>query len=289
MNPEKLIKKNARGVAGAIVVLSVALVGGVYAYVDVRSEREELVKQLSKTRADLTSATIENEGLTERLEDEEERVVSLADELQKLTGTVNILEKLRDTDEELLQKYSKVYFLNEHYTPQRLKTIPDSYVAKEGEEERIHASVWPYLEKLLEEAEDDDSALTIVSAYRSFDEQTELKAGYRVVYGFGANQFSADQGYSEHQLGTTVDFSTPEMGGALGGFENSEAYEWLRDHAHEFGFTLSYPPGNSYYVFEPWHWRYVGTKLAVDLHNDDKYFYDLDQRAIDEYLVDLFE
>jgi D-alanyl-D-alanine carboxypeptidase len=111
-----------------------------------------------------------------------------------------------------------------------------------------------------------------------------------VTYGAGtANQFSADQGYSEHQLGTTVDFTTSSVGATFSGFEDTESYRWLRDEAHRYGFVLSYPPNNSYYQFEPWHWRFVGVDLAQDLHQDDTYFYDLDQREINEYLITLFD
>jgi D-alanyl-D-alanine carboxypeptidase len=60
-------------------------------------------------------------------------------------------------------------------------------------------------------------------------------------------------------------------------------------NAYKYGFTLSYPKGNTSYVFEPWHWRFVGVKLATDLHNQGKNFYDLDQRSIDAYLVNFFD
>jgi len=141
----------------------------------------------------------------------------------------------------------------------------------------------------LGEAEADGINLWILSAYRSFGTQSSLKSGYKITYGSGANAFSADQGYSEHQLGTTVDFTTSGIGGGFTGFENTEAYQWLLDNAHRYGFTLSYPKGNAYYIFEPWHWRFVGTELARDLHGQDKGFYDLPQREIDEYLLNLFD
>ena len=67
------------------------------------------------------------------------------------------------------------------------------------------------------------------------------------------------------------------------------AYQWMTDNAHKYGFVLSYPKDNSYYVYEPWHWRFVGVKLATDLHNQGKNFYDLDQRVIDTYLVNIFD
>jgi len=110
-----------------------------------------------------------------------------------------------------------------------------------------------------------------------------------VTYGSGANQFSADQGYSEHQLGTSVDFTIPANGAMFSKFESDPAYSWLVENAHKYGFTLSYPKGNAYYKFEPWHWRFVGVALATHLHNENKYFYDLVQREIDVYLIKLFD
>src|SRR5262249_35620771 len=145
-----------------------------------------------------------------------------------------------------------------------------------------HKQVWPHLEDLFEAAEDDGVNLRAASSYRSFDTQAILKGSYTVHYGTGANAFSADQGYSEHQLGTTLDFTTKEIGANWSSaFEGSDGYEWLIKNAYKFGFVISYPKGNTYYIYEPWHWRYVGEGLAKDLHDDGKSFYDLDQRTID--------
>ena len=129
----------------------------------------------------------------------------------------------------------------------------------------------------------------MASAFRSFDTQASLKSGYKITYGSGANKFSADQGYSEHQLGTSVDFTTPDVGGNFSKFQTDPAYQWLQNNAHHYGFILSYPEENTYYKFEPWHWRFVGVELASDLHGENKYFYDMDQREIDTYLIKLFD
>jgi hypothetical protein len=53
--------------------------------------------------------------------------------------------------------------------------------------------------------------------------------------------------------------------------------------------VLSYPKNNKYYIYEPWHWRYVGVSLATWLHDNGKYLYDVDQREIDEYLLTIFD
>ena len=154
--------------------------------------------------------------------------------------------------------------------------------------ESVHASVAPQLKNLLNAALAGGTTLYVRSAYRSFDEQKSLKTAYSITYGSGANAFSADQGYSEHQLGTAVDFITTGLNGQLEGFENTAAYLWLKEHCHPYRFILSYPENNKYYIFEPWHWRYVGVPLATYLHAQGKLFYDLDQRELDTYLVSLF-
>ena len=132
--------------------------------------------------------------------------------------------------------------------------------------------------------------IRIISAYRSFGEQSSLNTSYKITYGAGtANKFSADQGYSEHQLGTTVDLTTAKLGSSFEQFDGTIAYRWLQDNAYRYGFILSYPKNNKYYQYEPWHWRYVGVDLATKLHNDKKNFYDMDQREIDTYLIKFFD
>ena len=41
-------------------------------------------------------------------------------------------------------------------------------------------------------------------------------------------------------------------------------------NAHKFGFILRYPEGKENitgYMYEPWHYRYVGVELATGIHN----------------------
>lgn len=288
-------KLNPEMLAAAVAVVVVLLLAGVIVYgnerlIDTEDENYLLSEALESTQNSLTAANDENARLAEALLAEQERLRQLGEQVGEITGAIGTLEKLAELEPELLQKYSKVYFLNEHYSPERLKNIPEEYLYFEDRPEEVDARMWPFLDDLLEEAEEDGIELYIYSAYRSFGEQSSLKSAYTVSYGSGANQFSADQGYSEHQLGTTVDLITPGVGGTLNnGFSQTETYQWLLDNAHKYGFTLSYPEGNQYYVFEPWHWRFVGEDLARDLKRDNRHFYDLDQRVIDEYLLEIFD
>jgi LAS superfamily LD-carboxypeptidase LdcB len=237
-----------------------------------------------------------NEVLSRNLEEQfsknvalESKVVDISGMVQSISGTVGTLQKLSETDEELLKKYSKVYFLSENYIPSRLIPVPDEYLLDTRLTKEMHADVNPFLTDMMRAADTAGIDIKIVSAYRSFDEQISIKTGYKMLYGSGANQFSADQGYSEHQLGTTFDFTTPVLKILSTQFEKDSAYVWLKDNAHRFGFVLSYPKGNAYYQYEPWHWRFVGVQLATKLYQEKKNFYDLTQREIDNYLISIFD
>ncbi|MEK7135269.1 MAG: M15 family metallopeptidase, partial [Patescibacteria group bacterium] len=228
-------------------------------------------------------------SLLREIDMREEIINGFQGQIGDIASTVGTLEKLSNTDEELLAKYSKIYFLNENYMPRKLTVISEQYLNKGATNIEIHAQVWPYLEKLLSDANAAGYKLLAASAYRSFTTQSSLKSSYTVTYGSGANKFSADQGYSEHQLGTTLDFTTEKLGANFSAFGSDPAYKWLQENAHNYGFILSYPAGNAYYKYEPWHWRFVGVKLAKRLYDDQKFFYDLDQREIDKTLVNLFD
>lgn len=246
------------------------------------STNQALALELERTQTD-------RDELEERLEDAEDENDEFRDQIESLTGTIGELDRLSKLDEELLQKYSRVYFLSENYRPERLSQIPQDWVLEGRKDQYVHEDMWPFLEDMLERAERDDIELRVLSAFRSFDEQNELKAQFKQQYGTGANTFSADQGYSEHQLGTAVDLVDPETAAATQAFAKTEEYEWLLDNAHRYGFVLSYPEGNEYYIFEPWHWRFVGEELARDLDRADDHLYEWEQREIDSYLLNMFE
>lgn len=293
-----------------ILLLAIALGGAGFFWKKSKTLTENLSANTTTFQAEIAAKNSELQGandtiatLTEKLDDIEDDLEDLEDDyrdeknkndefedqIKAITGTVKDLDKLSKTDEELLQKYSKVYFLNENYTPSDIDEIDDKYILPGKEPQFFHGDALSFLEDMLDEAEDDGVDLKVISAYRSFDHQHALKGQFTTVYGEGANTFSADQGYSEHQLGTTVDLTDPETGGTYESFAETEAYEWLLDNAYKYGFTLSYPEDNGFYVFEPWHWRFVGTELAKDLNRKGDHFYDWDQREIDTYLLNIFD
>lgn len=258
-------------------------------YAALEAQKAEIEAARTVQEEAIASLTRDRDDLADELDEKKEELDEIEDRVGDAIETVGVLDKLSKIDPELLQKYSKVYFLNEHYAPPKVAEVDKKYVYDESRAQYLHAQAMPFFEDMVEDALEDGVELYVVSAYRSYGQQSALKNAYTVTYGSGANAFSADQGYSEHQLGTTIDFTTTGINGGLDGFQNTPAYEWLKKNAYRFGFVLSYPENNAYYIFEPWHWRFVGQDLANDLHDDQKNFYDTDQREIDKYLVSIFD
>lgn len=293
-------------------LLIFGLVGAtVYQYIeisDLKSKTESTAAELASTTAalswntyqisqNITDLRMKTLGLTDTLTTAQQSIDAVKNQVGgveqtvgSISGTVGTLQKLSQVDPEILKKYSKVYFMNENYVPAHLSQVPTDFVYSSTRQEQFLTEATPYLISLLSFAKASGVTIYVKSGYRSFAEQKSLKTNYSVTYGAGtANTFSADQGYSEHQLGTTVDFITLGLNGQLDGFDKTPAFQWLQDNAFRFGFVLSYPKGNKYYVYEPWHWRFVGLKLAAYIHDNKLNFYDMDQRDIDKYLASTFD
>jgi zinc D-Ala-D-Ala carboxypeptidase len=112
--------------------------------------------------------------------------------------------------------------------------------------------------------------LAVRSAYRSYATQEATFAMWVRRSGYEqALKFSARPGHSEHQLGTTIDFTTAPGEPLSSTFGESPAGKWLARNGWQYGFIMSYPKGQrrvSCYGYEPWHWRFVGRDLARQIH-----------------------
>lgn len=89
----------------------------------------------------------------------------------------------------------------------------------------------------------------LTSGYRGFEEQEILFEEMGADYALPA-------GYSEHNLGLSLDVSSTEML-----MEVAPEGRWVADHAWEFGFVVRYPADKTEITgiqYEPWHLRYVG-------------------------------
>ncbi|MBN9612460.1 MAG: M15 family metallopeptidase [Actinobacteria bacterium] len=111
--------------------------------------------------------------------------------------------------------------------------------------------------------------LQLVSGYRGFELQRSLFEGYSAEDGVAAAEtYSARPGHSEHQTGLAVDLDDGGGHAFESAFGETVTGRWLREHAPEFGFILRYEQGEQPvvgYIYEPWHFRYVGAEIALDM------------------------
>ncbi|WP_165066661.1 M15 family metallopeptidase [Marisediminicola senii] len=112
--------------------------------------------------------------------------------------------------------------------------------------------------------------MRLQSAYRSYDTQVGVYNGYVAREGqASADAQSARPGHSEHQTGLAADISAGSSCILAACFADTPQGSWLAQNAWRFGFILRYPADKvpvTGYMFEPWHFRYVGTELSTELH-----------------------
>lgn len=127
------------------------------------------------------------------------------------------------------------------------------------------------LEQMFQAAEADGIRLVLGSGYRSQQVQESIYNRYAAADGReAADRYSARPGHSEHQTGLAADISDENGENYLEeSFDETPEGRWLFDHAHEYGFILRYPQGKEHitgYMYEPWHYRYVGRENAGMIH-----------------------
>lgn len=162
----------------------------------------------------------------------------------------------------LVNKYHK---LDENYEPSDL-TIIDSKYASGTQKLRKEAQI--KFEEMASDMAKENLKIYAGSTYRSYTYQKGLYDRYVKKDGFAAAEtYSARSGYSEHQLGLAVDIVNGKWDYLS---ENDKEYDYLVKNSYKYGFILRYPRGSEYitgYMFEDWHFRYLGIELATKVFN----------------------
>jgi D-alanyl-D-alanine carboxypeptidase len=180
--------------------------------------------------------------------------------------------------DDLLTIVTLTYNLGRRYQPADLVPLSDYFpvdVTLGYPSEIRQVAIGP-LVQLMADMHEAGLKPTIISGYRSFDSQVIARDKWSKLEPENVNYLSAPPGYSEHQLGTVVDFGSPELPEVVGRpdvefhtyFYKTSEGQWLLEHAHEYGFTLSYPREAfdiTGFFYEPWHFRYIGVELATRL------------------------
>lgn len=162
----------------------------------------------------------------------------------------------------LVNKYHK---LDENYEPSDL-TIIDSKYASGTQKLRKEAQI--KFEEMASDMAKENLKIYAGSTYRSYTYQKGLYDRYVKKDGFAAAEtYSARSGYSEHQLGLAVDIVNGKWDYLN---EKDKEYDYLVKNSYKYGFILRYPRGSEYvtgYMFEDWHFRYLGIELATKVFN----------------------
>ena len=150
---------------------------------------------------------------------------------------------------------NKYYQLEANYVPD----LEETYLGFMMQEDAAH-SLDSMIEAMLALGLD----ISISNSYRPYVMQERIYNRYLETQSQAiVDTYSARPGHSEHQAGLAVDFKTQATG--ITDFGGSEAYQWLKENAHIYGFIQRYTEENSIYTgyqAEEWHFRYVGSDLA---------------------------
>ena len=167
-------------------------------------------------------------------------------------------------------------YLPEDYDPE-LVPIGSKYAADTS---KVEAGCYDALIQMLDDCTKAGHNVYIVSGYRTMATQTTLfeRQVDKQIAAFGytreeaekvAATISAIPGTSEHQLGLAVDIIDTRIWDLVEEQEDLAGQQWLMAHCWEYGFILRYPKDKTDVtgiIYEPWHYRYVGTELAAELH-----------------------
>lgn len=128
---------------------------------------------------------------------------------------------------------------------------------------------------MLQAAKNDNVNLIICSPYRTDASQVSIferhvkaymNKGLNYIDSFKlASQEATVPGYSEHQVGLSIDIYTASHMILDDAYGETEAGRWLAENCSDYGFILRYPKGKEYITsigYEPWHFRYVGREAA---------------------------
>ena len=130
----------------------------------------------------------------------------------------------------------------------------------------LTSETYANLDEMAKGAAKDGISIWVKSGFRSYSYQRSLYNNYVAQDGKAeADTYSARPGHSEHQTGLAFDLNQVDRS-----FGNTPEGKWLAANAWKYGFILRYPEGKTNetgYIYESWHFRYVGKDLATKLYN----------------------
>lgn len=161
--------------------------------------------------------------------------------------------------------------LENNYIPDNL-TVPNIPLRlnKSYPEMQLRPEASKALEELSADAVHQNVHFMLASGYRSYSYQIGIYSGYVRTQGqTSADKTSARPGYSEHQTGLAADVEPYSRQCEVEAcFGDTLEGKWLATNSFKYGFIIRYPQGKESltgYEYEPWHIRYVGKDLALQV------------------------
>lgn len=146
---------------------------------------------------------------------------------------------------------------------------------------RLRSEAMEAYKKLILGAKQTGINLTLISSYRSYQDQEKIFTEYTKKDGQAkAETYSARPGHSEHQSGLAVDIGLPSGNcNLMICMAETKEGRWLASNSHIYGYIIRYPESKETetgYQYEPWHLRYVGVDVAKGVYDSgytlDAYF-----------------
>lgn len=161
---------------------------------------------------------------------------------------------------------NKEYSILDSWQPSDLVTIENElegtyYLRKEA------ADSWNTMHQ---DAKKQNVNIFVISSYRTKEYQEKLYNKYLASDPVNAPYYSAKPRASEHELGLAIDISYDQY--LHQNIQETEIGKWMHDNAYKYGWVMRYPDQKTDitgYVFESWHYRYVGKELATILKTQD--------------------
>lgn len=177
------------------------------------------------------------------------------------------------SDSGILRLVNRDLIITKAYVPQDL-VVPKVATRKKGMENniRMRQEAAQALERMFTAAKREEGhVLYAASGYRSYGIQQLLFNGKVEAVGSKqqAQKTVAPPGASEHQLGLAIDIQSPSQLNLNRQFGETIEGQWAASNAHRFGFIMRYKrewTETTGYLYEPWHFRYVGLAHARAIH-----------------------
>lgn len=159
---------------------------------------------------------------------------------------------------------NKYYKLDKNYEPE-LVALNRKYAI--NERQLLTRDAKFAFEEMCEAARTENIYIYSGSAYRSYSYQNTLYNNRVRSDGEEyANKTAAKAGYSEHQTGLAIDVLNENYQYID---SDDKEYQWLIENSYKYGYILRYPENKEKitgYTYEPWHFRYLTTEVATELH-----------------------